>query len=45
VGLQIIGPAFGEAKLLQVGYAYEQATPWHTMKPSLTAAEVETAES
>jgi len=45
VGLQIIGPAFGEPKLLQVGYAYEQATPWHTMKPTLTTAEVETAES
>jgi len=44
VGLQIIGPAFSEPKLLQVGYAYEQATPWHMMKPTLIVTEAEAVE-
>ncbi len=35
VGLQFIGKHFGEETLLRVAHAYEQATPWHTMKPSL----------
>jgi aspartyl-tRNA(Asn)/glutamyl-tRNA(Gln) amidotransferase subunit A len=35
VGLQIIGPALGEEKVLQVAYAYEQATDWHTLRPPL----------
>lgn len=30
VGLQIIGRAFDEGTVLKVGYAYEQATDWHT---------------
>jgi len=29
VGLQIIGPAWAEARLLRAGYAYEVATDWH----------------
>ncbi|MCX6001244.1 MAG: Asp-tRNA(Asn)/Glu-tRNA(Gln) amidotransferase subunit GatA [Chloroflexi bacterium] len=35
VGLQFIGKHFGEETLLRAAHAYEQATPWHTMKPSL----------
>ncbi len=35
VGLQIIGPALGEAAVLHTAYAYEQATPWHQQSPSL----------
>lgn len=35
VGLQILGPALGEEKVLQVAYAYEQATAWHTRRPSI----------
>ncbi len=35
VGLQIMGPAFGEEKILQVAYAYEQATQWHLKRPPL----------
>ncbi len=35
VGLQLIGKHFAEETLLQVAFAYEQATPWHTMKPSV----------
>jgi aspartyl-tRNA(Asn)/glutamyl-tRNA(Gln) amidotransferase subunit A len=32
VGLQISGPWWSEKMLLQVAYAYEHATPWHTVK-------------
>ena len=35
VGLQILGPAMGEEKILQVAYAYEQATNWHKQHPAL----------
>ncbi len=35
VGLQIMGPAFGEEAILHVAYAYEQATEWHLRKPSI----------
>lgn len=34
IGLQIIGPDFGESTILKVGYAYEQSTAWHTQKPT-----------
>ena len=33
IGLQIIGPHWGEAKVLQLAHAYEQATAWHKRKP------------
>ena len=33
VGLQLIGPMFGEANLLRIAYAYEQATDWHRRYP------------
>lgn len=32
IGLQIIGPDFGEETILKVGYAYEQSTGWHKQK-------------
>ncbi len=35
IGLQISGPALGEATVLRVAYAYEQATSWHLQKPPL----------
>ena len=35
IGLQLIGPAFGEAQVLRAGYAYEQTTEWHTRQPAL----------
>ncbi len=35
VGMQILGPQFSEAKLFQIGYAYEQATEWHKQKPNI----------
>ena len=34
IGLQLLGPAFGEADILQAAYAFEQATDWHRRKPS-----------
>ena len=33
IGMQLIGPAFGEEILFQLGHAYEQATDWHQRKP------------
>ncbi|MFZ5449211.1 MAG: Asp-tRNA(Asn)/Glu-tRNA(Gln) amidotransferase subunit GatA [Thermodesulfobacteriota bacterium] len=33
IGLQLLGPVFGEAELLQVAYAFEQATDFHRRKP------------
>ncbi|MDD5626677.1 MAG: Asp-tRNA(Asn)/Glu-tRNA(Gln) amidotransferase subunit GatA [Patescibacteria group bacterium] len=35
VGLQIIGPWWGEEQVLQVAYQYEQATDWHKKKPNI----------
>ncbi len=35
VGLQILGAAFAEDKVLQVAYAYEQATSWSKARPTL----------
>lgn len=35
VGLQIIGNVLREDQVLQVGYAYEQSTDWHTRSPKL----------
>ncbi len=35
IGLQLIGNYFDEARLFQVGGAFEQATQWHLKKPNL----------
>ncbi len=35
IGLQMIGNVLQEQQLLQVAYAYEQATTWHQHQPSL----------
>ena len=35
IGLQIVSPAWSEARLLRAAYAYEQATDWHLRKPLL----------
>ena len=35
IGLQIIGEAFAEEKLLQVAYTFEQNTEWHKRRPTL----------
>jgi aspartyl-tRNA(Asn)/glutamyl-tRNA(Gln) amidotransferase subunit A len=33
IGLQLLGPAFAEEKLLDIAYAYEQSTAWHKRQP------------
>jgi aspartyl-tRNA(Asn)/glutamyl-tRNA(Gln) amidotransferase subunit A len=33
MGMQIIGPQFGEEKILQAGAFYESITDWHTKEP------------
>ena len=35
IGLQIAGPRFGEAAVLALANAYEQATEWHKRRPPL----------
>ena len=35
VGLQIIGPQWGEQKIFNVGAAFQQATAWHKKHPKL----------
>lgn len=35
VGLQVVGPEFGESQVLRVAAAYEQATGWHDCHPSI----------
>ncbi len=35
VGMQLMGAPFTEDTLLQVAYAYEQSTDWHTRRPAL----------
>jgi aspartyl-tRNA(Asn)/glutamyl-tRNA(Gln) amidotransferase subunit A len=35
VGLQIIGPQWGEQKIFNVGYAYQQVTDWHLKHPNM----------
>ena len=35
IGLQIAGPHWGEPRVLQLAYAYEQATGWHERQPRL----------
>ncbi|CAI8041801.1 Glutamyl-tRNA(Gln) amidotransferase subunit A [Geodia barretti] len=37
VGLQIGGKPFSEETLFRIGHAYEQATDWHTRRPSAVA--------
>jgi len=36
LSLQIVGAPFEEARLLQLGWAYEQATDWHRRRPDLS---------
>ncbi len=35
IGLQILSPAFTEAKLLQIARMYEKQTDWSKKKPSI----------
>ena len=33
VGLHIVGPAYGEERILSLAAAYQRATPWHLRRP------------
>lgn len=33
IGMQLIGPTFSEARLLNVAHRYQEVTHWHTQKP------------
>ncbi len=35
IGLQLLGPAFGEDRVLRAGHVYQQATDWHPRRPPL----------
>lgn len=35
IGLQIVSRAWNEAGVLRAGYAFQEATDWHAMKPKL----------
>jgi aspartyl-tRNA(Asn)/glutamyl-tRNA(Gln) amidotransferase subunit A len=35
IGLQLLGPTFGEDKLLRIARMYERATDWHKRRPAL----------
>ncbi len=35
IGLQLLGKTLDEARLLQLGHAYEQSTEWHKERPRL----------
>ena len=35
IGLQIIGPHWGESRILRLAHVYEQATEWHKHQPEL----------
>jgi aspartyl-tRNA(Asn)/glutamyl-tRNA(Gln) amidotransferase subunit A len=36
IGLQLLGKAFAEERLLQIAHAYEQSTDWHKARPPIT---------
>lgn len=36
IGLQFLGKALDEARIMQIAHAYEQSTEWHKARPPLT---------
>jgi aspartyl-tRNA(Asn)/glutamyl-tRNA(Gln) amidotransferase subunit A len=37
IGLQVLGKALDEARILQIAHAYEQTTDWHNARPPIAA--------
>jgi aspartyl-tRNA(Asn)/glutamyl-tRNA(Gln) amidotransferase subunit A len=37
IALQLLGAAFDEKEILEIGHAYEQATEWHKRQPELAS--------
>ena len=35
IGMQLLGPAFGEEKLLRAARMFESATPFHKRRPTI----------
>ena len=35
IGLQLLGQALDEGRILQIAHAYEQSTEWHTRRPRI----------
>ena len=35
VGMQLIGPRFGEAQLLNIAHQFQRRTDWHSLTPNL----------
>jgi aspartyl-tRNA(Asn)/glutamyl-tRNA(Gln) amidotransferase subunit A len=35
IGLQLLGKALDEARILQIAHAYEQSTEWHRARPPI----------
>jgi aspartyl-tRNA(Asn)/glutamyl-tRNA(Gln) amidotransferase subunit A len=42
IGLQLLGKALDEARILQLAHAYEQSTDWHKQRPPMTRGSVPT---
>jgi aspartyl-tRNA(Asn)/glutamyl-tRNA(Gln) amidotransferase subunit A len=38
IGLQLLGKALDEARILQIAHAYEQSTDWHKARPPIATA-------
>jgi len=38
IGMQFVGPAYGEMVVLSIAYAYQQATDWHRKTPPVVKA-------
>jgi aspartyl-tRNA(Asn)/glutamyl-tRNA(Gln) amidotransferase subunit A len=38
IGLQLLGKALDEARILQIAHAYEQSTHWHKARPPIAAS-------
>lgn len=41
IGLQLVGPYYSEASLLQLGHAYQEVTAWHRVLPQVPTREAE----
>jgi aspartyl-tRNA(Asn)/glutamyl-tRNA(Gln) amidotransferase subunit A len=39
IGLQLLGKALDEARILQIAHAYEQTTDWHDARPPIAATQ------
>jgi aspartyl-tRNA(Asn)/glutamyl-tRNA(Gln) amidotransferase subunit A len=38
IGLQLLGKALDEARILQIAHAYEQSADWHKARPPIAAS-------